>query len=66
MASHELGAEYHVHFDTKSLKGALKTVKVTLENDVISGNQEARVDLADHPLYPYLEQYVLDNPSNRR
>ncbi|MBP6543219.1 MAG: hypothetical protein KA265_11555 [Piscinibacter sp.] len=42
--------------------GYVKAVKVTIEEDVMDASDRARVDLADHPLYEKLQQYVKNNP----
>ena len=42
----------------------ITATKVTIESVQIStGAEGLRIDLADHPLYKKLEQYVLANPS---
>lgn len=51
---------FHIKFDTMT-SGCLKTVKITIEEDVMEPLDTARVDLADHPLYLDLQQYVLSN-----
>jgi hypothetical protein len=48
--------------------GWLSGVKVTIEMDALPPEngkfaESYNVALADHPLYPYLERYVLRNPS---
>lgn len=63
MAKLEPTNVFCVAFDTQKLKGYIETVKVTIENDVMDSMDTARVDLCDHPLYPQLERYVLENPS---
>lgn len=52
---------FHIQFETTD-SGYLKTVKVTLEHDVMDSVDVARIDLANHPLYKQLQQYVLSNP----
>lgn len=51
----------HIKFDTLK-DGYIKTVKVTVEEDVMDAADMVRVDLADHPLYKALQKYVRDNP----
>lgn len=61
--------EYHIEFDTTSTPGFLRAVKVTLEVDMLPDDtaspkeEQARysVDLLNHPLYPQLQNYVLNN-----
>lgn len=52
---------YAIGFQTLAA-GYIKTVEVTLQEGVMDTLDTARIDLADHPLYPVLQQYVLDNP----
>jgi hypothetical protein len=52
---------YQVQFKTVA-GGYITTVDVTLSEGVMDIIDTARVDLADHPLYPALQRYVLDNP----
>lgn len=56
---------FHISFNTKRLPGFIQTVKVTIENDVMDNMDEVRVDLAAHPLYRELEEYVLANPTGK-
>lgn len=53
--------EFHIKFDTVP-GGYIKTVKITIEEDVMDAADSARIDLADHPLYKDLQAYVLNNP----
>lgn len=53
---------FHISFNTTGRGGYLKTVKITIENDVMDAMDEARIDLCDHPLYPALQAYVKANP----
>lgn len=53
---------FHVSFSTKGHAGYIRTVKVTIEPDVIDVVDEVRIDLADHPLYKELQAYVKMNP----
>lgn len=52
---------FHVAFDTKSQAGYLKSVKITIENDIIDLDETVRIDLVDHPLYKDLYRYCLAN-----
>jgi hypothetical protein len=52
---------FHISFNTME-GGYLKTVKITIENDVMDSMDVARIDLAEHPLYKDLQRYVLSNP----
>ncbi len=52
---------FHVAFRTTS-EGYLKTTKITIEEDVMDAMDSARIDLAEHPLYPDLQAYVRNNP----
>ncbi|MCP5340407.1 MAG: hypothetical protein H7A16_09575 [Sinobacteraceae bacterium] len=52
--------EFHIKFDTMP-GGYIKTVKVTIEEDVMDAADSARIDLADHPLYRALQEYVRNN-----
>jgi hypothetical protein len=65
MAKLEPTNTFHIAFDTKHAAGYIKTVKVTIENDVMDSMDTVRVDLCDHPLYPDLERYVLGNQNRR-
>lgn len=53
---------YHVAFDMKSRPGYMLAVKVTIETDVVMDDEVVNVDLANHPLYKDLQQYVKANP----
>lgn len=63
--------EYHITFDTESTAGFIRSVKVTLEADMLpddTGAPEAdqeryAINLCTHPLYKELERYVHANPS---
>ena len=57
---------FHVAFDTRSHRPFIKTVKITIEDDVMDDMDTARIDLADHPLYADLQEYVLMNPRPRK
>jgi hypothetical protein len=55
--------EFYVSINTKkdAVVGVIRGVKITIEEDIIGLDEEVRIDLADHPLYPHLQQYVLAN-----
>lgn len=59
---------YGVSFDTKShhAQGMIGCVMVTIRRDVIGLDESVDISLRDDPLYPALEQYVLNNPSAGR
>lgn len=59
--------EYWVSFNTDTVKktGILTGTKVTLETGTLGPDETARVDLADHPLYPELRKYCLSNPPRK-
>ena len=52
---------YQIAFTTTD-EGYLKTVQVTIEEGVMDAMDTARIDLADHPLYKQLQEYVRHNP----
>ncbi len=54
--------KFQIAFEVKGHGGYIKTVQITIENDVMDAMDHARVDLADHPLYKHLQAYVLSNP----
>lgn len=54
--------EYAISFNTKDHAGYVVAVKVSLREDVVDMDESVRIDLADHPPYPALQQYVLANP----
>ena len=54
---------FHVSFDTKTNPGFVRSVKITITEDLLMSDESVRIDLANHPLYPKLEKYVRDNPS---
>ncbi len=53
---------FHIHFDSIGESGYMKGVKVTIEEDVLEEESTYRLDLANHPLYKKLQQYVRANP----
>lgn len=52
---------FSIEFNTGKA-GYIDTVNVTIERGVMDAADTARVDLADHPLYPSLQSYVRNNP----
>lgn len=55
--------EFHISFNTQVSPGYIRTVKVTIQEDVlVDMDEQVRVDLADHPLYKVLQKYVHSNP----
>ena len=60
------GLDYCVAFDTKEMPGKIVATRVRLDTVILGPDDAARVDLADHPLYPRLVSYVLANPTPRR
>jgi len=61
---HPKGQQYMIAATTKEVAttGHLRITVVTLGHEVMDMNDTARVDLADHPLYKELQQYVKANP----
>lgn len=53
--------EYHISFNTKDSAGYIKAVKVSISEDVVLLDETVRIDLVDHPLYPALQKYILQN-----
>lgn len=51
-----------IQFSTKDSAGYIKAVKVTIEHEIVDLDETVRIDLADHPLYGALQQYVKANP----
>lgn len=60
-----MAKRYSISFDTNDAPGRVRAVWVELGYWFMKPGSVANVDLADHPLYPELEQYVLANPSRR-
>jgi hypothetical protein len=61
-----MNKEFHISFDTKEMPGKIVATKVTIEKVIIADmNASMRIDLADHPLYPQLQQYVDNNRRKR-
>lgn len=61
-----MARRYSISFDTLEFPGRVRAVWVELGHWFMKPKDVAHVDLADHPLYPELERYVLANPSSRR
>ena len=57
---------YCVSFDTKEAAPRIVGVAVKLSKFYMTKVDSARLDLCDHPLYPALRQYCLDNPPSGR
>jgi hypothetical protein len=55
------GKSYCISFDTLEMPGKIVAVSVELNTIIMGSSDSVRVDLVDHPLYPKLEKYVLDN-----
>ena len=54
---------FHIAFDTKDTPGLLKCTVVSLRTEYVADEKRSfRVDLAAHPLYPALAEYVFNNP----
>jgi hypothetical protein len=62
---------FHIAFDTRATPGYIRSVKVTIEVDMLPDDHMVadkslmaryRVDLCDHPLYADLQRYVKANP----
>lgn len=60
------GLDYVVSFDTKEMPGKIVGVRVQLDTVILSELSEVQIDLADHPLYPALQEYVMNNPRGKR
>lgn len=67
-----MAKRYSISFDTQDMPGhrgkpgRVRAVWVELGHWFMGPRDVAHVDLAAHPLYPELEEYVLANPSGRR
>ena len=61
---HEPGTQYMIAATTKEVAttGHIRATVVTLGHEVLAMDESIRVDLADHPLYKELQQYVKANP----
>jgi hypothetical protein len=51
-----------IEFNVDKKSGYIKATQITIEHTVMDSMDAARIDLADHPLYKSLQQYVLANP----
>jgi len=63
--------EYHIEFQTKGFRGAdngaIKATTCSLGSVIVTDRAaKMNVSLALDPLYPILEQYVLNNPTSKR
>ena len=61
---------YHIEFQTKGFRGAdngcIKATTCSLGSIIVCDKDaKMNVSLALDPLYPALEQYVLNNPTKR-
>lgn len=65
MKTHK-GLPYCISFDTKEMPGKIVAVRVELSKHIMTVHDSVNVALAEHPLYPALEQYVLNNPTRKR
>lgn len=59
------GLPYIVNASTGEVPGRISCVSVELDRILLGQDDRMRVDLADHPLYPHLQEYVLNNPRPR-
>lgn len=59
------GIPHCIEFDTKEMPGKVVGVRVELSTTIIKKSDRVNIALCDHPLYPKLEKYVLNNPSQR-
>lgn len=61
---HDFDTKYTIAVTTKEMAttGHMRITYVTLGHDVIAVDETIRVDLADHPLYKQLQEYVKSNP----
>lgn len=58
---------YYIDFDTKDMPGAIRAVRVRLDEEVVRDHGRALpVNLCEDALYEKLEKYVLANPSKKR
>lgn len=54
---------FHVSFDTETYPGKLRAVQIVISNTIMGDEDVANLALCEHPLYPALVQYVMDNPA---
>ncbi len=52
--------EFCIKFDTQP-GNTIKAVQVTLEEVILTPTDVVRVNLSDHPLYPALVEYMMNN-----
>lgn len=57
--------EFHIQFDQAGISGYIKSVKVVIMEDIVDRDETVRIDLRDHPLYPALFKYCLNNPPTK-
>jgi hypothetical protein len=54
--------EYFIDFDTKIEPGKIQAVRIRIDLVTITDmNKPLAVNLCEHPLYPELKRYVLEN-----
>lgn len=53
---------FQIEFSTQDMPGKIVATEVRLSKRILGPGESARVDLADHPLYPNLFQYCMGNP----
>ena len=56
---------YCIEFDTEDMPGLVKATQVELRTVILHNDDSVRIDLAEHPLYRQLQEYVLSNPRPR-
>jgi hypothetical protein len=57
-------SKYYIEFNVAPDKKSIQTIIVDLDSEVVTDMTAPRnVGLVEHPLYPQLEKYVLNNPS---
>ncbi len=58
--------KYCIDFDTKDMAPHIKCVTVEMGTHIMRNmDEEVRIDLAEHPDYWKLQEYVLSNPRER-
>lgn len=53
---------FQIEFSTQDMPGKIVATEVRLSKRIMGPADSARIDLADHPLYPKLFQYCMRNP----
>lgn len=53
---------FQIEFSTEEMLGKIVATEVRLSKRIMGPSDSARIDLADHPLYPKLFQYCMGNP----